>query len=61
MVVSRWRVLRLTLPTLHVYGQDFPHDSNTIEVLIARLRKKLGSDFIRTRRGHGYIVGAIEP
>jgi DNA-binding response OmpR family regulator len=47
--------------TEHVYGQDFPHDSNAIEVLIARLRKKLGSDFIRTRRGHGYIVGAIEP
>ncbi len=41
-----------------VYGQDFPHDSNAVEVLIARLRKKLGSAFIRTKRGEGYIVGS---
>lgn len=43
--------------TEHVYGQDFPHDSNAVEVLIARLRKKVGPSFIRTKRGHGYIVG----
>lgn len=43
--------------TEHIYAQDFQHDSNAIEVLIARLRKKLGAAFIRTRRGHGYIVG----
>jgi two-component system, OmpR family, response regulator len=43
--------------TEHVYGQDFPHDSNAVEVLIARLRKKVGVGFIRTKRGHGYIVG----
>jgi two-component system, OmpR family, response regulator len=43
--------------TEHVYGQDFPHDSNAVEVLIARLRKKVGIGFIRTKRGHGYIVG----
>lgn len=41
----------------HVYGQDFPHESNTVEVLVGRLRKKLGVGFIRTRRGLGYIVG----
>jgi len=41
----------------HIYAQDFEHDSNTVEVLIARLRKKLGSDFIQTKRGHGYMVG----
>ncbi|MEQ1647104.1 MAG: response regulator transcription factor [Hyphomicrobiaceae bacterium] len=43
--------------TEHVYGQDFPHDSNAVEVLIARLRKKVGTTFIRTKRGQGYIVG----
>jgi two-component system, OmpR family, response regulator len=43
--------------TEHVYGQDFPHDSNAVEVLIARLRKKVGVGFIRTKRGQGYIVG----
>lgn len=41
----------------HVYGQDFPHESNAVEVLIARLRKKLGAAFIRTKRGDGYVVG----
>lgn len=41
----------------HVYGQDFPHESNALEVLIARLRKKLGAGFIKTKRGEGYIVG----
>lgn len=44
--------------TEHVYGQDFPHESNAVEVLIARLRKKLGVAFIRTRRGEGYIIGS---
>ena len=43
--------------TEHVYGQDFPHDSNAVEVLIARLRKKVGTGFIRTKRGQGYVVG----
>jgi two-component system, OmpR family, response regulator len=43
--------------TEHIYAQNFQHDSNAIEVLIARLRKKLGLGFIRTKRGHGYIVG----
>ncbi len=50
-VVSQGQLLE------HVYGQDFPHESNAIEVLIARLRKKLGAGLIRTRRGQGYIVG----
>lgn len=43
--------------TEHVYGQDFPHESNAVEVLIARLRKKVGSNVIMTRRGQGYVVG----
>ncbi len=42
--------------TEHVYAQDFPHESNAVEVLIARLRKKVGSNFISTRRGQGYLV-----
>jgi DNA-binding response OmpR family regulator len=43
--------------TEHIYAQDFERDSNSIEVLVARLRRKLGTDFIRTRRGYGYSVG----
>ena len=38
----------------HIYGQDFDRDSNVIEVLINRLRKKLGARLIKTRRGQGY-------
>jgi len=43
--------------TEHIYDQDFDRDSNTIEVFIGRLRKKLGAEFIRTHRGRGYSVG----
>jgi two-component system, OmpR family, response regulator len=40
--------------TEHIYAQDFDRDSNTVEVFIARLRRKLGSAFIETIRGLGY-------
>lgn len=45
--------------TEHVYSQDFERDSNAIEVLVKRLRSKLGADAIKTRRGFGYHVGAL--
>ncbi len=48
----------------HLYDQDFDRDSNTIEVFVGRLRKKLGVDLIQTIRGLGYLVeaqGAAEP
>ena len=38
----------------HIYAQDFDRDSNTVEVFIARLRKKLPADAIETVRGLGY-------
>ena len=40
----------------HLYDQDFDRDSNTIEVFVGRLRKKLGVDIIQTARGLGYVV-----
>ena len=40
--------------TEHVYAQDFDRDSNTIEVFVGRLRRKLSRDIIRTVRGLGY-------
>jgi two-component system, OmpR family, response regulator len=43
--------------TEHIYDQDFDKDSNVIEVLVNRLRKKFGADFIKTRRGLGYLIG----
>ena len=38
----------------HIYAQDFERDSNTIEVFVGRLRKKLPPDLIETVRGLGY-------
>lgn len=48
------RVISKTELTAHIYGQDFDRDSNVIEVLINRLRKKLDPTYIKTRRGLGY-------
>ena len=42
----------------HIYAQDFDRDSNTVEVFIARLRKKLPEGTIETVRGLGYRVVA---
>jgi two-component system, OmpR family, response regulator len=41
----------------HIHHDDHENDSNAIEVLVARLRRKLGASVIRTVRGHGYVVG----
>lgn len=41
----------------HLYHQDFDRESNSIEVLVGRVRKKLGPDVIETRRGFGYVIG----
>jgi two-component system, OmpR family, response regulator len=38
----------------HIYDQDFDRESNTIEVFVGRLRKKLGANYITTVRGLGY-------
>ena len=40
----------------NVYGHGEEHDSNALEVLIGRVRRKLGPDLIETRRGFGYLV-----
>ena len=44
--------------TEHLYDQDFDRDSNTIEVFVGRLRKKLPQDCIQTVRGLGYQIDA---
>lgn len=50
-VVSRTELIE------HLYDQDFDRDSNTIEVFVGRLRKKLPSELIETIRGLGYRLG----
>ncbi len=53
------RVVPRTELTEHIYDQDFDRDSNTIEVFIGRLRRKIGSERISTERGLGYRL--IDP
>lgn len=43
----------------NVYGHGEDHDSNALEVLVGRVRKKLGPDLIETRRGFGYLVPEV--
>ena len=52
----RGRVVSQGELTEHIYAQDFERDSNTVEVFIARLRRKLGASFIETVRGLGYRI-----
>lgn len=40
----------------HLFGEDDDSLSNLVDVHVSHIRKKLGPDFIETRRGHGYIV-----
>jgi two-component system, OmpR family, response regulator len=53
----RGRVVSRTELVEHLYEQDFDRDSNTIEVFIGRLRKKLPTEVIETVRGLGYRMG----
>ena len=53
------RVVSQAELTEHIYAQRFDRDSNTVEVFIARLRRKLGAPVIETVRGLGYRMGAV--
>ena len=56
----RGRVISQSELNEHIYAQTFDRDSNTVEVFIARLRRKLGTSFIETVRGLGYRI-PLEP
>ncbi|WP_349360090.1 response regulator transcription factor [Stappia sp.] len=53
-VVSRTELIE------HLYDQDFDRDSNTIEVFVGRLRKKVDSELIETVRGLGYRIAVSD-
>jgi len=50
------KIISRTELTEHLYDQDFDRDSNTIEVFVGRLRKKLPKNCIETVRGLGYQI-----
>ena len=53
---NRGRVISQEELATNIYFQDQEPDSNAIEVLLGRLRRKLKTDVIQTRRGFGYII-----
>jgi two-component system OmpR family response regulator len=53
---QRGRVVPQSELTEHIYAEACDRDSNTVEVFIARLRRKLGPTFIETVRGMGYRI-----
>ena len=55
----RGRVVSQVELSEHIYAQDLDRDSNTVEVFIARLRRKLGASLIETVRGLGYRIEAV--
>lgn len=57
----RGRAVSQTELSENLYSHDNDRDSNAIEALVGRLRRKLKADVIETRRGFGYIVPAQEP
>jgi two-component system OmpR family response regulator len=56
----RGRIVSQRELTEHIYSQDADRDSNTVEVFIARLRRKLGASHIETLRGLGYRMNEGE-
>ena len=53
-------IISRTQLTEHIYDQDFDRDSNTIEVFVNRVRKKLGTNIIFTKRGLGYRLAEAD-
>ena len=54
---NRGRVVSQRELTEHIYAENADRDSNTVEVFIGRLRRKLGASLIETVRGFGYRIG----
>ena len=60
LMMHQGRVISRTELVEHLYDQDFDRDSNTIEVFIGRVRRKVGSDRIETVRGLGYRLHPLD-
>jgi two-component system, OmpR family, response regulator len=57
----RGRVISQAELNEHIYAENLDRDSNTVEVFIGRLRRKLGASLIETVRGLGYRMGEEGP
>lgn len=60
LVLHNGRVVPQLELTEHIYSRESERDTNSIEVLVGRVRRRLGADVIKTRRGFGYIIEGRE-
>ena len=58
---NQGRVISQAELSEHIHGTEHAYDLNAIEALIARVRRKIGGDVIKTRRGFGYIIEGQNP
>ena len=56
LAMHRGKLVTRSMIYDHLYDENEDTLSNLIEVHVSNVRKKLGKDFIATRRGQGYIV-----
>ena len=58
LMMHRARVVSRTELYEHLFDENESSLSNLLDVHVSNIRKKLGHDFITTRRGHGYCIEA---
>lgn len=56
LALHRGKLISRTLIYDHIFGEDDSSLSNLVDVHVSHIRKKLGTEFIATRRGRGYII-----
>ncbi|MBN9082214.1 MAG: DNA-binding response regulator [Rhizobiales bacterium 62-17] len=61
LVLHRGRAVSQTELLDHIHSGDSDRDTNAVEALVARLRRKLGAPVIETRRGYGYCIAPDGP
>jgi two-component system OmpR family response regulator len=57
LALHKGEVVTRTLLYEHLFDENESSLSNLLDVHVSKIRKKLGADFISTRRGHGYCIG----
>jgi two-component system, OmpR family, response regulator len=58
MMLHSGRIVTQQELSEHLQAEHFDRESNAVEVLIGRVRRKIGADLIETRRGFGYVFSA---
>ena len=61
LMLNMGRVISRTELSEQMYDRDSDRDFRSLEVVIGRLRRKIGADRIETRRGEGYVLAASDP